>query len=229
MSSIDKQALLDYLLEFLSENKKNLFEKIIKERTKHITVAVEDIFQPQNASAVLRTCDVFGIQDVHIIENDNEYNVNPRVVHGASKWINLHKYNKKKNNTLVCINQLKLEGYKVYGTTPHTDDCTIQELPLDNKVALVFGTEMTGLSEIAMQSVDGFVKIPMYGFTESLNISVSAAVSLYELSKRLKESNIDWQLSEEDKIEQLIVWSKKVIKDGERIEKLYLSKLKEGS
>jgi tRNA (guanosine-2'-O-)-methyltransferase len=229
MPTVNKQELLEYLLEFLSENKKNLFEKIIEERTKHLTVVVEDIFQPQNASAVLRTCDVFGIQDVHIIENENEYNVNPKVVHGASKWITLHKYNEKKNNTLDCINQLKSAGYKVYGTTPHTDDCLIQDIPLDNKVALMFGTELTGLSDIAMKNVDDFVKIPMYGFTESLNISVSAAVSLYELSKRLKESEIDWHLSEQEKTEQLIVWAKKVIKDGSKIEQLYLNKLKEGS
>lgn len=229
MPTTDRQELLDYLLNFLSENKMSLFEKIIKDRTKHITVALEDIFQPQNASAVLRTCDVFGIQDVHIIENENQYNINPRVVHGASKWLTLRKYNKNENNTLDCINQLKSEGYKVYGTTPHTNDCLIQDIPLDNKVALMFGTEMTGLSDIAMENVDGFVKIPMYGFTESLNISVSAAVSLYELSKRLKESNIDWQLSEQEKVEQLIVWAKKVIKDGAQIEQLYLSKIKEGS
>ena len=140
----------------------NLFDQIIEERTKYVTVALEDIFQPQNASAVLRTCDVFGIQDVHIIENENEYNVNPQVVHGASKWINLHKYNQKENNTLDCINKLKSNGYKVYGTTPHTEDTLIQNIPLDNKVALMFGTELTGLSDIAMENVDGFVKIPMY-------------------------------------------------------------------
>ena len=225
MAEVNKKELLEYLYGFMSENKKELFDKIIPERTKHVTVVLEDIFQPQNASAVLRTCDVFGIQDVHVIENENEYNINPRVVHGASKWIDLHKYNEKKNNTLDCINKLKSEGYKVYGTTPHTDDCLIQDIPLDNKVALMFGTEMTGLSDIAMDNVDGFVKIPMYGFTESLNISVSASICLYELKKRLKTSDINWQLSEKDQVEQLIQWSKKVIKDGTLIEKQYLEKL----
>ena len=225
MTTAEKQDLLDYLYNFLSENKMNLFDKIIADRTKYVTVALENIFQPQNASAVLRTADVFGIQDVHVIENDNEYNVNPRVVHGASKWINLHKYNEEENNTLTCINKLKSDGYKVYGTTPHTDDCLIQDIPLDDKVALVFGTEMTGLSDIAMENVDGFVKIPMYGFTESLNISVSASICLYELKKRLKQSDINWQLSEDDKLDQLLVWAKKVIKDGTLIEKQYLEKL----
>ncbi len=225
MATVNNKELLEYLSGFMSENKMELFDKIIPERTKHVTVALEDIYQPQNASAVLRTCDVFGIQDVHIIENENEYNINLRVVHGASKWIDLYKYNEKENNTLDCINKLKSEGYKVYGTTPHTDDCLIQDIPLDNKVALMFGTEMTGLSDIAMKNVDGFVKIPMYGFTESLNISVSASICLYELKKRLKASDIDWQLPEEEQIKQLILWSKKVIKDGTLIEKQYLDKL----
>jgi tRNA (guanosine-2'-O-)-methyltransferase len=179
MPKVNKQELLEYLYGFMSENKRELFDKVIADRTRHVTVALEDIFQPQNASAVLRTCDVFGIQDVHIIENENEYNVNPRVVHGASKWIDLHKYSEKENNTLDCINKLKAKGYKVYGTTPHTNDSLIQDIPLDNKVALMFGTEMTGLSDIAMDNVDGFVKIPMYGFTESLNISVSASLSVF--------------------------------------------------
>ena len=226
MTLLEKQKLLHYLYNFLSENKMNLFEEIIANRTKHITIALENIFQPQNASAVLRTADVFGIQDVHVIENDNEYNVNPRVVHGASKWITLHKHNEQENNTLACINKLKADGYKVYGTTPHTDDCLIQDIPLDDKVALMFGTEMTGLSDIAMENVDGFVKIPMYGFTESLNISVSASICLYELKKRLKASPINWQLTEEEQIEQLILWSKKVIKDGTLIEKQYLDQFK---
>lgn len=218
------KALLNHLLEFITENRKELFNSVISERTKHLTVVLEDIFQPQNASAVLRSCDVFGIQDVHIIENENEYNVNPRVVHGASKWINLHKYNKDKNNTVDCINQLKAKGYKVYGTTPHTNDTLIENLPIESKTALMFGTEMTGLSDIAMQNVDGFVKIPMYGFTESLNISVSASICLYEISKRLKVSNINWQLTEEEQTDQLIDWAMKTIKSSELIVKEFKNK-----
>lgn len=217
-----RKELLNHLLSFVSENKQQLFEQIIADRTKHITVVLEDIFQPQNASAVLRSCDVFGFQDIHIIENENEYTLNPKVVMGASKWINLYKYNEQENNTLNCINQLKAQGYKVYATTPHTNDTLISDMPIDNKVALMFGTEMTGLSDIAMKNVDGYVKIPMYGFTESLNISVSAAITLYELKQRLLASEINWQLTDEEKTEQLIDWSKKVVKSSDLIEKEFL-------
>lgn len=218
----NREELLAHLLTFVSDNKQNLFEQVINERTNYLTVVLEDIFQPQNASAVIRTCDVFGVQDLHIIENYNKYNVNPRVVHGASKWVNLKKYNKVPNKTLACINSLKEKGYKVYGTTPHTNDCSIEDLPINNKIALMFGTEKLGLSETAMHNVDGFVKIPMYGFSESLNISVCAAICVHELTKRLKASDINWQLTEEEKREQLIDWSKKVIKKGKLIEEQFL-------
>ena len=219
---VTKQLLLEHLLSFVSENKRGLFDSIIAERTKHVTVVLEDIFQSQNASAVIRSCDVYGIQELHIIENENEYTLNPKVVMGSSKWVDLYKYNRQENNTLDCINTLKKNGYKVYATTPHTDNYLIDNLPLDNKVALMFGTELTGLSETAMNNVDGYVKIPMYGFTESLNISVSAAITLYELSRRLKNSDINWQLSEEDKIDTLITWCKKVVKSSDLIEKEFL-------
>jgi len=229
MNSETQYELYHHLCKFLSEHKRELFEKIIDERTKHITVVMEDIFQAQNASAVLRTCDVFGVQDVHIIENKNKYSVNPKVVHGASKWINLNKYNKEKDNTLACINQLKTEGYTIYATTPHTDNYLIQDIPIENKIALIFGTEKEGVSKIAKKNADAFVKIPMYGFTESLNLSASAAICLYELTKRLKSSEIEWQLTDEEKTGQLITWSKKVIKSSKLIEAEFLKKLEAGS
>jgi tRNA (guanosine-2'-O-)-methyltransferase len=220
-----KKKLLEQLLTLVTDNKKELFDKVIAERTKHVTVVLENIFQPQNASAVMRSCDVFGIQDLHVIENNNSYNINPKVVMGASKWVNLYKYNKKENNTLDCINHLKSKGYKIYATTPHTNDCLIEDIDLTDKCALMFGTELEGLSQVAMENADGFVKIPMYGFTESLNISVCAAISLYEISRKLKSSDIDWHLSEEDKIEQLLIWTKKVIKRSDIIEKDFIEKL----
>lgn len=220
-----QEALLNHLLTFVSENKKQLFLEKIEYRTDYLTVVLENIFQPHNASAVLRSCDVFGVQNVHIIENDNEYTVNPAVALGASKWLNLNRYNTNQNNTLSCINKLKEEGYTIYAATPHTNDCLIEDMPLDNKAAILFGTEQEGLSEIAMQHVDGHVKIPMYGFTESLNISVSAAICLYELTKRLKTSNHGWQLTQERKTAQLIKWCKQVIKAGDAIEQEFLAKI----
>lgn len=220
-----KKQLLEKLFTLVTDNKKELFYKVLSERTKHVTVVLENIFQPQNASAVIRSCDVFGIQDLHIIENEYNYNINPKVVMGASKWVNLHKYSKKENNTLDCINKLKKDGYKIYATTPHTNDCLIEDIDLTEKCAIMFGTELEGLSTIALENADGYVKIPMYGFTESLNISVCAAICLYEISKKLKSSGIDWKLTEEEEIDQLIKWSKKVIRRSNIIEKEFLQQI----
>lgn len=212
----DKE-ILDYLMSYATDNKKKLFSQVIEQRTNHITVVLEDIFQPHNASAVLRSCDVYGIQNVHVVENYNKYKVNPKVVMGATKWINMHKYNGDEHNTLKCINQLKSEGYKIIATTPHHDDCDISELPISQKTALMFGTELTGLSKVAIDNADGFVRVPMYGFTESLNISVCAAISLYEISKRLRSSTINWQLSDDEKLQQLLKWAKKIVKSSDSL------------
>lgn len=214
------EQLIDYLKKMVTEHKWQLFNQIINERTRYLTVVLEDIFQPHNASAVLRTCDCFGIQDVHIIENRNEYTVNPDVALGASKWLNLHKYNKKQNNTLDTINTLKAQGYRIVATTPHTNDIDLEDFDLTKgKTALFFGSELPGLSDIVMNNADEFLKIPMHGFTESFNISVSAAIILHYLSFELKKTNIAWQLTNQEKQEVQLNWLRKSIKSSGLIEK----------
>lgn len=214
-----KADLIEYLSNFVSDNRNQLFQDIIQWRTRYLTVVLEDIYQSQNASAVLRTCDCFGVQDVHVIENSNEYEVNPDVALGANQWLSLHKYNQSKNNTTEAINKLKADGYRIVATTPHTNDVKLEEFDLSKgKTALLFGTELRGLSDIAMEHADEFVKIPMYGFTESFNISVSAALMLHSLTNRLRVDNdINWQLNSEDKNEILINWYKSTIKDADGV------------
>lgn len=221
-----KQQLLDFITGFISENKKNKFEAIIMQRTRHITLILEDIFQPHNASAVLRSCDCFGVQDVHIIENSNKYQVNPDVALGSSKWLTLYKYNSSENNTVACLQRMKAAGYRIIGTSPHKNGHTPEDLPLGQKIALVFGTELEGLTPQAIGMADGFVKIPMYGFTDSLNISVSAALLLRSLTERLRNSKINWQLSEEESMDIRIGWAKNVVRKSDILEKEFLRKLK---
>ncbi len=214
--------LFNYLSPHITTERLNLFNKIIEQRTKYITVVLEDIYQSQNASAVLRSCDCFGIQDVHIIENRNEFRLDSEVSLGSSKWLTLHKYNQKDNNSLATIKELKSQGYKIIATTPHTND---QELPdydiTSGKTALVFGSEKPGISEIIMNEADEFLKIPMYGFTESFNISVSAAIVLHYLTHKLHNSTVNWQLSEKEKTDIKIEWIKRTIKRSDLIEKRF--------
>jgi tRNA (guanosine-2'-O-)-methyltransferase len=224
LSIEQKEQLYSFLSGFISENKKNKFEEIILQRTRHVTVVLEDIFQPHNASAVLRTCDCFGIQDVHIIENNNKYEINPDVALGSSKWLSLYKYNKAENNTAACLLQLKDSGYRIIATTPHKNDETPEGLALEEKTALVFGTEMQGLTAVALDMADGFVRIPMYGFTESLNISVSAALLVRSISERLRHSEIPWQLTEAESIDIRLAWARNVVKRSGVVEREFLKR-----
>lgn len=215
---MDKE-LIEYLSNFVSDNRNQLFAEIIQWRTRYVTVALEDIFQSQNASAVLRTCDCFGIQDVHIIENSNIYDINPDVALGSNQWLNMFKYNEAKNNTAYTINHLKKQGYRIVATTPHTEDVELNDFDLSKgKIALLFGTELRGLSNEALEMADEYVKIPMFGFTESFNISVSAAIMLHSLTNRLRNSlTINWHLNEKEKEQILIEWYKNTIKDSEGV------------
>lgn len=196
-------------------------EEVLRERTEHISVVVENVFQPHNASAVLRSCDVFGIQNVHIIENTNTYNPNPDVTIGADKWLDITYHNEENNNTLTCLNSLKENGYKVVGTVVKPGSYTPTTLPLNDPIALVMGTEGTGLSEEAIAHCDEFLHIPMYGFSESLNISVATAILLHHLTLRLRNEDFNWQLKGEKYEALLLEWVKKSIKRPDLLEEAY--------
>jgi len=217
-----REALLDYMQQFITEERKQLFYRVLNYRTRHITVVLEDIYQPHNASAVLRTCDLTGIQDVHIIENKNKYDVNPDVALGSSKWLNLVKYDEPGDNTLKIFKKLKKQGYRIIATTPQKDVQTPQTIPLEGKMALVFGTELTGLSTVAIEHADEYLKIPMFGFTESFNISVSAALILYILTDRLRNSGINWQLTPGEINDIRLEWVKRTLRKPEIYEKEFL-------
>ena len=136
---------------------------------------------------------------------------------GAQKWVDITSYDNSKN----CIASLKEKGYQIIATTPHANDNLIHEFDITKPAALFFGTEKEGLSQEILDQADGFLKIPMVGFTESLNISVSAAIILQNLTNRLRLSTIEWELSEDEKLEKRIDWAKKTIKDSVYIEKVF--------
>jgi len=218
MNFKQKQELIQFFETVMNEDRIELIDKNVNNRTRYITVVLENIFQPQNASAVMRSCDCFGVQDLHVIENSNQYELNPKVVMGSSKWIDLKRYNSKDENTLDAINHLRSEGYRIVATTPHTNDVLLPDFDLTKgKAAFFFGTELTGLSDVVMDNADEFVKIPMYGFTESFNISVSASLVLNHLASALRRSDINWQLSDEEKLELKLEWYKRSLKSGQKM------------
>lgn len=218
-----KKELITYLREFTTESRWQTINKVLANRTRYLTVVLEDIYQPHNASAVLRSCDCFGVQDVHIIENKNEFDPNKGVTIGADKWISLESYNQpNKNNTAACFEKLKGQGYQIIATTPHENDVNIDQVSLDKKTALLFGAELTGLSDYALEHADGYAKIPMEGFSESFNISVSAALCLYDLGTRLRKTRDDWKLSTEEEVDLKINWLIKSIRAGEQLKEKFL-------
>ena len=217
--------MLEYLKSFITKRRNELFDRVLDKRTRYLTVVLEDIYQSNNASAVLRTCDCFGIQDVHVIENRNDYLLNTEVTMGAEKWLNIYKYNQDENNSLAAVKKIKSEGYRIIATTPHQDDVLLPEFDITNgKSAIFLGTELTGLSDTIIENADEFLKIPLFGFTESYNISVSAALILQELVNKMHKSEINWKISSEERNRIKLEWLRRTIKKSDLIEKQFLDR-----
>jgi tRNA (guanosine-2'-O-)-methyltransferase len=216
-----KKELTDYLSGFVTGNRLKRFEEVIEKRLNHLQIVVEDLYQGHNASAVIRSCDCFGVQYVHFIEGRNTMKVNEEIALGAGSWVTVQKHNGHENNTVACLRELKEKGFRIVATTPHTNDCTVDKLPVDKKLALVFGTEKEGITDEVRSMADEFVRIPMYGFTESFNISVSAALCMHELTTRIRRDVKDCYLSEDEKTEVFYTWLCNSIDKSELIIKKY--------
>ena len=208
-----EQDVFNHLQGFLTDRRKGLFEKVLSKRTRHFTVVTEDVYQLHNTSAVMRTCDVFGIQDLYVVEEILGKRIDKEIAMGAQKWVTLER----KNNIKECMADLKQKGYQLIATTPHDNSTYLHEFDVTKKAAFFFGKESEGVSDTVMNAADGFLKIPMHGFTESLNISVSAAIILQDVVTRLKQSNVDWQLSNKEKFDIEMEWMKRTIKSQKAI------------
>lgn len=211
--------LLEFLESYLTEHRKTRFSQVLAQRTNHFTVAVEDVYQLHNTSAVIRSCDVFGIQNVHIIEEVNVKSIDREIAMGAQKWVDIHRH----HSTASCIDTLQEQGYQIVATSPHTKDTNLGDFDITQPSCLFFGRETEGLSEAVKQQADAFIKIPMVGFTESLNISVSAAIILQQLTHRLRLSDVNWALTKEEQLAKRLEWTKKTLKNHELLEKRFRS------
>ena len=214
-----KKELIGYLKGFMSDRRVQRFDEVIAMRSDYLRIVLENVYQAHNASAVVRSCDCFGIQNIHFIENRNQMKISDDVAMGSSNWLSIHKHKEKENNTKDTLQLLKDKGYKIFATTPHKDDFTPETMPIDQKIALVFGTEIEGISQDVYDMADGFVRIPMFGFTESFNISVSAAICMYALSSKIRQNIPNHLLSEEEKTDIYFDWLKSSVeKSGALIE-----------
>ena len=216
------QKLLEYFEGYLTDKRKQTFKDVLSQRTRHFTVVLEDIYQQHNSSAVIRSCEIFGIQDVHVIENKYISNVSKNIAKGSQKWLSFHNYKKETNNTIACLNSLKGKGYQLIATSPHHNSCLLHDFDITKKSAFIFGVEKTGVSKEVIKNADGILKIPMAGFTESLNISVAAAIILENLTYKLRTSSINWNLTHKEEEELYTQWIEKTIKNVGKIKEHFL-------
>ncbi|WP_408068630.1 TrmH family RNA methyltransferase [Wenyingzhuangia sp. 2_MG-2023] len=222
---IDK-ALVSYLEEFVTDERKALFKKVIENRTRHFAVVLEDLYQKHNWSAVVRSCDVFGVQDIYTIENKYSAYISNGVGKGAQKWVDFYRFKTRENNTQECVDELKAKGYQIIVTTPHEESSFVSDFDITKKSAFVFGVEGRGASDLIMDQADGYLKIPMVGFTESLNVSVAAAITLQNTTDRLRQSNLDWKFTEQEKEELYFSWLEKSIGSVKQIKERYYENIK---
>ncbi|MCH7408326.1 RNA methyltransferase [Belliella sp. DSM 111904] len=227
MEEKEKQFLA-YLATYITPHKLEMMEAVMAKRTKYFTIVLENIYKSHNASAVLRTADCFGIQDVYMIEDEQEYKVNPYVTRGASQWVDIHKYsNYGGNGVACCLSDLRAKGFKVYATSPRTGSISIHDLPATEKTALVFGNEHEGVSEEMIAKADGLVHIPMDGFTESFNISVAASIFLFDLQRKALSMQIpDFYIDEFEKEKLRSKWYRAIVKNADIHEREFYSKIK---
>ncbi len=212
MNPSRSKALADHLESFITDERRERIHEVLRWRTRWLRVGLEDIFNPHNSSAVMRSCEIFGVQQLYTIENRNEFRRNTEIDMGASKWIELSRFNDPEGgNTEACLAHLKSEGLRVVATSLREGCVPLDELDLSTPFALLFGTEELGLSDTAHEGADEFVQIPMYGFTRSFNISVSCALALRALRERLNASDLPWRLDPADREALRLLWLRKSI------------------
>lgn len=205
-----------YLREFMTEERRETLERVLGMRTRYMTILTENTFHPQNASALVRHCEAFGLQNLHTVETRCKFNPNLNIVRGTDKWVEICRH----TSTAEALASLKEEGYRIVATTPHRESCTPESFDVTKgKFVLVFGTEHAGISDEVMEAADEFLRIPMCGMVESLNVSASAAILIYQLSARMREQLPPevWQLSDESYIETLYRWSHGSVRDADGI------------
>lgn len=245
-----KQELIAYLSTFVSPERLQRIESVLTERTRHVQVVVENIFQSHNASAIIRTCECFGVQEVHAIEGAYAFEANSDIVMGAQKWVGVKKYTRTdtlrsgsgqadkhpstslraRGPTRTCLMGLRQKGLRIAATTLRSGAIPIDQMDVQKPMALVLGTEETGLSEEAHELADVFVKLPLFGFTQSFNVSVSAALCLSQVIGKLRQSSVDWHLSENEVLDLRLEWLVKSMQRGEEIVKRWMKERKhEGS
>jgi tRNA (guanosine-2'-O-)-methyltransferase len=218
--------VLEEFYKIITPNKVGLFEKIAPQRSRHLVVGLENIQQDHNASAIMRTMDCLGFQELHLIEKNNNYQFQRDIALGAARWLDVVQHQQEPEPVLDSIAHLRQKGYQIVATSPHINASTPQNIDLTQPIALFFGAEKHGISQELSANADAFLHIPMHGFTESFNLSVSAALVLSALRTRLEASSIDWLLSSTAQTELKISWCERILNGGPQLAQKFREEFK---
>lgn len=203
-----------WLAEFMLPERYDVLRRTVAMRTRYMTILAENTFHPQNAAALIRHCEAFGLQQMHTVETVCRFNPNAAIVRGTDRWVDIRRH----RSTAEAIAALRGEGYRIVATTPHCEDTTPESFDVTRgRFALVFGTEHAGISEEVLASADEFLRIPMCGMVESLNVSASAAILIYMLSERMRRQVEGWNMTAAEQAATLYGWMCRSVKDSEEI------------
>jgi len=188
-------------------------QSVLEQRLGAVRVVLEDLHHPHNMSAVLRSCDAFGVQYVHAVEEPENFTVSRRITLGTQKWLTLRRH----DTIAGCAEELRGAGFRLFAAVLNPQAVPLDRIPVDTPVALVFGNERAGVSSSALDLCDGSYTIPMLGFAQSLNISVAAAISLYSLTARVRQHRPDrGLLTAEEKARVIESWLPRSARWGQR-------------
>ncbi|MEZ6067455.1 MAG: RNA methyltransferase [Planctomycetaceae bacterium] len=216
------QELFQHYLTFLTPARRRRIREVLSMRTRHLAVAMDGVFHPHNSSAVLRSCDAFGVQDVYLVEDPETERLSRKVAAGSDKWLTVHRF-KGEGRTDRCVATLRSKGYRIAVTSPHAGTATPELLPIDEPLVLVIGNETKGVSPTFCAAADLTVHVPTVGFVESLNLSVAAALCLSCLSGRIQRSPIEWRIGAEDAEEIEFDWVRKSVRNAAELQRRWES------
>ncbi|MGB1003390.1 MAG: TrmH family RNA methyltransferase [Salibacteraceae bacterium] len=225
LSEAQKAELLKYMDTYLNDPRRDRLNEVLDNRTTHFCVAMEDLFYERNSGAIIRTADGYGIQNVHVIEPKESFKskVTNIISKGAEKWVTKTQHDDIENGAKMCIDELRAQGYQIVATSPHKDGHTIHDFDISKKSAFFLGAEKTGISDIVMEEADDYIAMPIYGFTESYNVSVANAILLHELVNRLRNSDIDWKLTKKEREELLLDWVMKSVVSSDLLAEKFIA------
>ena len=207
-------ARIACLAEFMTAERYGVLRGGVAMRTRYMTVLAENMYHGQNAAALIRHCDAFGVQEMHTVETLCRFEPNPGIARGSERWVDVHRH----TSTAEAVAELRRRGYRIVATTPHREDATPETFDVTKgPFALVFGTEHAGISDEAIAAADEFLRIPMCGLVESLNVSASAAILIYQLSERVRRTVDGWRMTEAEQAELMERWMRRSVKDADAI------------